>query len=168
MLARPTPTAQTPTQFRLRDFAAGLRAPETRARHVMEQIEPCRGLTPEAIRRANQLAARVLGLPYAVARRRIHDALVRGVESLVAFVQPLPPDVVGYVYEAQDPTEPALVKVGFSRDPIRRMAELGALNRTTMRLLAVRPGTMLDEHAEHCRRAADRVFGEWFLARTLH
>lgn len=49
-----------------------------------------------------------------------------------------------------------LIKIGTSRQPLRRVAALKAA------LLAVSPGNHFDEWLTHDRFATDRVGGEWF------
>lgn len=56
----------------------------------------------------------------------------------------------------------AAVKIGFSNDPVRRMAELATASPQGIELLAWLPGTRADERALHERFDDERASGEWF------
>ena len=66
----------------------------------------------------------------------------------------------GYVYYARDAN---MVKIGFSKNPWARMADL-RIAAPKIELLAVQPGTLDDEKTTHRRFEAIRGDGEWFKA----
>lgn len=76
-----------------------------------------------------------------------------------AFLDKLP--TLGWVYFAQVGTD-GLVKIGFSRDPGRRLRQLGPEVSGPLFMLRIEPGSMASEAEYHRAHAADRVVGEWF------
>ena len=73
------------------------------------------------------------------------------------------PDYGGYVYLIKVRGF-ALAKIGYSTDPERRLAELGAGSGmgNGLELLVYFPGDGYLERELHAKFAADRLFGEWF------
>lgn len=67
----------------------------------------------------------------------------------------------GFVYAATF-GEGGLVKIGFSRNPDRRVCEVSAFVGVPCRLLALAPATMQQEAEIHRSLAHARLFGEWF------
>jgi len=55
-----------------------------------------------------------------------------------------------------------LVKIGWSKDPWRRLVKLRSDNAGECAMLGIVPGTQADECALHRRFAGYRVRGEWF------
>lgn len=73
---------------------------------------------------------------------------------------------VGYIYLASDP-KTRFIKIGFSKSPQRRIAQLNS--QTTLlpyphsfRLITAFRGTLQEEQRLHRIFAARRVRGEWF------
>lgn len=56
-----------------------------------------------------------------------------------------------------------MVKIGFSRSPRRRLADMQTGSPCVLAMLAVTDGTEADEVAYHTRFASQRRHGEWFL-----
>lgn len=54
------------------------------------------------------------------------------------------------------------VKIGYSKDPQKRLADLSTASPTPLELIAIIPGSMSDEKALHNRFADYRANGEWF------
>ncbi len=54
------------------------------------------------------------------------------------------------------------VKIGFSRNPGRRMLRLSEGAPFPLQLLCAAPGTIYDEKRVHAEFAASRAHGEWF------
>jgi hypothetical protein len=69
----------------------------------------------------------------------------------------------GWVYFARR-IEGGPVKIGFSRTPSSRAANLGWEHETHIRILRAVPGTMRDEKTAHALFDALRERGEWFTA----
>jgi Meiotically up-regulated gene 113 len=70
---------------------------------------------------------------------------------------PLP---LGFVYVIKAISQNA-VKIGFSKDPTKRLADLSTASPSPLELVAAIPGTMSDEKALHDRFADYRKNGEW-------
>lgn len=71
----------------------------------------------------------------------------------------------GWIYFAaqlNDDRTTAAVKIGFSRDPFRRVKALNTASPHEIVLKVVVPGTRADEYAFHEYFAAERISGEWF------
>lgn len=69
----------------------------------------------------------------------------------------------GWVYLIRDFAQNA-IKIGWSREPERRLKELEAAHAGTLSLIAVIPGTKHLELAFHRKLIYARRFGEWFEA----
>lgn len=54
------------------------------------------------------------------------------------------------------------IKIGFSTDPCRRMADLQTAASRPLNLLATIPGTVQNEKELHAQFSAHRTVGEWF------
>lgn len=54
------------------------------------------------------------------------------------------------------------IKIGFSKNPLRRLPELAVGCPEPFRILGAIAGTMADERALHKRFATSREIGEWF------
>lgn len=67
---------------------------------------------------------------------------------------------MGYVYAISDGA--GAVKIGWSRNPARRLHEISVCLSSTPTLIGCRPGTPLDEKAAHFHLRAYRIRGEWF------
>lgn len=68
----------------------------------------------------------------------------------------------GFVYFID--SDGGAVKVGYSTNPLDRLATLQATTHNRLAMRGYFPGTLRDEHAAHQRLAAVRVRGEWFRA----
>lgn len=79
----------------------------------------------------------------------------------VADIAPNHKGTTGYVYFAQC-VSTSLVKIGYTRDPDRRMQELKTASPGGVTLLAYYRGGRSDEKALHDRFADLRRHGEWF------
>lgn len=66
----------------------------------------------------------------------------------------------GYVYFIMSGDH---IKIGFSRDPMGRMADLQISTSSKLHMLAFLPGTMSDEKWLHDIFDDLRIHGEWFL-----
>lgn len=88
--------------------------------------------------------------------------------ALEAFDIPddLPPDLFIYAIREQDTGH---IKLGISRDPSARLAQLQTGNSSKLQLVAVRPAVsrFADERAVHADAEAHRLRGEWFTASAL-
>lgn len=67
----------------------------------------------------------------------------------------------GLVYFVQRPSTGA-VKIGHSRDPLRRVRQLQTCNDETLRFLGLMSGGRGMERLIHQRLARTRLSGEWF------
>lgn len=72
----------------------------------------------------------------------------------------------GYVYFFHAPAVDA-VKIGWSADPRRRLAQIQACSPTPVRLVFAVAGTEYDERKLHERFAGWRLHGEWFEAHAI-
>lgn len=87
-----------------------------------------------------------------------------GEVSLEEYEPPAPPPYLGpcvYVFQVRGFD---LVKIGYSTNADRRLAELGSgsgMGRGIVELFRI-PGPMSLERAYHQRFSAQRLFGEWF------
>lgn len=68
----------------------------------------------------------------------------------------------GYVYFIQAGVEGGPIKIGWSCNVRRRLAELQTANATRLVLLTCIPGTLLDEKSWHHRFSDARLDLEWF------
>ena len=53
-------------------------------------------------------------------------------------------------------------KIGFSNDPLKRLAELQVGNPSSIELVGTIPGTFLEERRLHTLFKGKRIRGEWF------
>lgn len=150
-------------QDQLRAFVERIESPFGRVEYVLDRAGRCRGVSQPMMSRAYRLASEVLNMPYDAAKMLCMIGWLGG-EVDYAGVGPLLGSVVGHVYLARRPSEPRLVKVGFSTDIERREREL-SIGGPGLRIFKTFLGTMLDEHVVHCDRRHLRVEGEWFRAR---
>jgi len=67
----------------------------------------------------------------------------------------------GWVYCIRDDTAQA-VKIGFSRNPKRRIAQLQTANPTRLRLIGVMESVEAFEQFMHWTHRERRLYGEWF------
>lgn len=75
---------------------------------------------------------------------------------------PLRNELLGYVYFIQAGGPGGAIKIGWSSDVSRRLAELQTANAEPLVLLTTTPGTQLTERAFHTRFGAARMTAEWF------
>lgn len=68
-----------------------------------------------------------------------------------------------FVYVAHRLSDDA-VKIGWTSDVMRRVAELRKLSRAPVELVACFPGNKPTELSLHARFAAQRIDGEWFAS----
>lgn len=68
---------------------------------------------------------------------------------------------IGHVYFIQA-EESQRIKIGFSENPIQRLASLSTSSSESLALLASFPATMADERELHKKFAHLRIRGEWF------
>lgn len=68
----------------------------------------------------------------------------------------------GWVYLVETTEGPARVKIGFSSDPQRRLADMQVGSPVKLRLRTKWRGTSEDEASLHRLVAAHRLHGEWF------
>jgi hypothetical protein len=54
------------------------------------------------------------------------------------------------------------IKIGYSRDALKRIANLQAASPVLLSALAIIPGEIRDEFALHRRLQSERLHGEWF------
>lgn len=146
----------------LRAFVERVERIEERLEYVLSALRPCRGISPGAMNRAFNLASAILGVEYVVGKRILQLADAGRADLALPWVGPLDAGLVGHVYWARSERFPNLVKIGFSTDVPKRIAVLSQKYRAPMEVVRTKEGTMLDEHAEHCRLAECRQFGEWF------
>lgn len=145
----------------LRDYAAKLEPAEARAAYVLGQYEKCVNISPHATGRARRYSAWILGCDVSSISRAIWRARDGDLSRLVACAKPFDIDNVGYIYYA-DSLASGLTKIGFSRDPARRMKELERDCGERMKIIWTAPATMLIEHRAHCELRQYRKYGEWF------
>lgn len=69
----------------------------------------------------------------------------------------------GFVYFAHDEHAKA-IKIGWSQNPLQRLASIQALNPRGVKLLAFVPGDYHMEQRFHWRWRELRIHGEWFSA----
>lgn len=70
--------------------------------------------------------------------------------------------IEGYVYFIQGSNEEGLIKIGWAKDPIKRLADLQTACPIPLTLLGAKPGDVTDEKALHRKLAFARFHGEWF------
>lgn len=68
---------------------------------------------------------------------------------------------IGWVYFIREGSS-GPVKIGWSKDPYKRMAALQTANPNQLILLGTIPGHLTEEKRLHQRFARDRMNGEWF------
>lgn len=104
-------------------------------------------------RRGFVIACRLLGLGWSGVHSALSDTYSYGpalsAQAWAPFLSEPDERFVGFVYTAEAPARPDIVKVGFSGDPDRRMGELTRIEHSPVRLLSTRPGTMLHEWSLH-------------------
>lgn len=83
----------------------------------------------------------------------------RAVKYVPGYVRPS--DRLGFVYFVQS-GEGGPIKIGWSQDTTRRVAELQTANAHKLVLLGMVPGTMEDEAAMHVHFGHLRMEAEWF------
>ncbi len=71
-----------------------------------------------------------------------------------------------YIYFIQAGNESRPTKIGWARDPMKRLADMQVAVPDHLRLLATVPGTAKDERELHERFSAGWIRGEWFEAST--
>lgn len=74
-------------------------------------------------------------------------------------------ETLGAVYFVR-PDGADVVKIGWSTDVARRVAELQTANAATLRVIATMAGTLITERSLHERFASARCEGEWFDLRS--
>jgi hypothetical protein len=160
----------------LRQFVERILPPRERMLYCAERL-PAKlyGAGPRCHTAPMHVAARLTGYDSDTLRARVGLVRRRGFDGAVAFLDgitrgrpfcdmtPIDPEMVGWVYRAECEDEP-VVKIGFSRDPDKRMISLRSRYGPSMRLVSATAGTMLDEFAEHRRllQAGMSIHGEWF------
>ena len=70
--------------------------------------------------------------------------------------------MIGYIYFISGPALCAGIKIGFSKNPIERLAIVQAQAAVKLHILASVPGTMEDEKTIHHALHHYRMCGEWF------
>lgn len=68
----------------------------------------------------------------------------------------------GHIYFIQGGHPEALIKIGWAKNPMKRLKELQAHSPIPLTLLGSRPGTMKQEHELHRKLKHARFHGEWF------
>lgn len=68
-----------------------------------------------------------------------------------------------FVYFARRGTSKSRVKIGFAKDPFKRLAMLQTGADERLNIIALLPGTPADERAIHREFADCRIIGEWFI-----
>lgn len=68
-------------------------------------------------------------------------------------------DALGFIYAIQCGDA---VKIGFARDPLRRLSELNVGYPGKHRMIGFSEGDRTDERRIHASFAAERIRGEWF------
>lgn len=76
-------------------------------------------------------------------------------------IAPIPSDSVGYVYCIRN-DDAGAVKIGFSKSPHRRLAELQTASPSALRLISVIPAFFEYESVMHEMMQDRRLHGEWF------
>lgn len=148
----------------LRQLIERIEPSEVRARYVMDRFEKCAGISTRDTCRAVWLASRVLGTDYIAAFEGIRLAKIGSWQRIIECVAPDVASICGYVYRACSDDLPGRIKIGFSANPEARVRKLSRIYRRPIKLIDYVPGTMLDEHAEHCLLRAVRIEGEWFAS----
>jgi hypothetical protein len=67
----------------------------------------------------------------------------------------------GWIYFIQIGSSGA-IKIGWAKDPAKRIKTLQTSQPKELKILGVIPGTVSDERALHRRFATARISGEWF------
>lgn len=70
--------------------------------------------------------------------------------------------IMGHVYLAEA-LEIGRIKVGWSKNPNKRVANISSESPVKVRLIAFKDGTIKDEGRVHLRLKEWRLKGEWFL-----
>lgn len=70
---------------------------------------------------------------------------------------------VGHVYVLRVASHPDVMKIGFSRRVLERVADLRSKTGTKLDVAAVTVGTLMDEHWWHDKWSDHRISGEWFF-----
>jgi len=114
-----------------------------------------------------QIAPQAIG-PIVDRWGKTESTLQELLSALEAFDIPddLPPDM--FVYAIRE-RETGRIKLGISRDPSSRVAQLQTGNSSKLELVAVRPAVnrFADERVIHADAASYRLRGEWFTASAL-
>lgn len=133
-----------------------------RVDYVLSRMGRCYGVSARMTSRAYYLASRLLGLDYESTR---HMTILwragAGADPLVAILGGMVPrdEGIGFVYHAICPRFAGVVKVGFTTQPEERAQSLSSRYGSPVTITRQWPGTMLDEHVEHCRLDAARRRG---------
>ena len=85
----------------------------------------------------------------------------RGLPYDPRYVKPIKADGFVYFLEGSDTD---LVKIGFSTEPLRRIARISTMSASRLTVAVIFAGTRADEKALHRRFAQHRTRGEWFDA----
>jgi Meiotically up-regulated gene 113 len=97
----------------------------------------------------------------AIPRTESRDCTASGANPLEKPARPK--EAKGFIYFLE--TEDAqFVKIGFSRNVIKRLSQLGTQMPLGIRLLGMFPGSWQTENWLHHKFASDHQIGEWFIA----
>jgi hypothetical protein len=79
------------------------------------------------------------------------------------------PGFIYFIRAIQGPRHSARVKIGWTRDPRKRLKDLQTGSPVELYLIGAIPGGREDERAMHERFALSRMHGEWFaLTGEMH
>jgi hypothetical protein len=127
-------------------------------------------------KRTIPVVARFLGVPVGRANLRLRTMRREGsfaaAEAWMArtpiianpfAVGPIEPWQIGHVYFAGVADAPHVLKIGFSRRVGDRIADIEAKVNRRLNVVAVKVGTLADEHWWHHDWRHHRISGEWFF-----
>ena len=151
-----------------------LNSKRTRLEYVLNPLAEIGVFSTVAADRAATAGGRLLGIQNDMVRHRAKMVRRRGsVEAALAWLEEwmvggawnvpvLAPDLIGFVYAAEAIDFPGIIKVGFSRDPERRLKDLQYQHRIRLNLVQAGVGTEFDEHLIQHRMARWSLANEWF------
>lgn len=136
-------------------------APVGIATRLLAHVRLNGGVVVEQMARWDLMEQAARGGPLAVAVNQLRWGWERHrVRALMQHDRPSVPRGDGFVYVIGPAAGP--VKVGFAKDPAKRLASLQTAHHEPLSVLATRPGTMRAEAETHRALRAFCVGGEWF------
>lgn len=155
---------------------AGHNSGEDRLGQIVDLLRPLAGDRSMFVCRAFKAASAEIGWPdadrlrsvcRAVNRKGSFGAYLDWRREPPAFAEftiaPMSGCAMGNVYLARVERYPHVIKIGFTRDPERRMRQLRAETGEPHRIEKVIPGTLFDEALMHIAHFGTHIVREWFF-----